>query len=127
MTQEDNESKIYTKLMQKRAVAIFLGFLFLVFGTDIPTEMDHPIFIMDEIVALALSVILLFSMLYLYRNKNTVEDLKRSMNIYLAVVIIFLAFKLLAATVIEAGDPDAVGNDIPSVIIGIMALIARFV
>jgi len=50
--------------MQKRAVAIFLGFLFLVFGTDIPTEMDHPIFIMDEIVALALSEFYVFNALF---------------------------------------------------------------
>jgi hypothetical protein len=127
MNQENDESKVYTKLMQKRAVAIFLGFLFLVFGTDIPGEMDHPIFIMDEIVVLILAVILLFSMLYLYKNKNTIEDLKRSLNIYLVVALLFFAIKLLTATVIEVGDPDALGNDIPAVIIGIMAIIARFV
>lgn len=66
-------------------------------------------------------------MLYLYKNKNTIEDLKRSLNIYLVVTLLFFAIKLLTATVIEVGDPDALGNDIATVIVGIMAIIARFV
>ena len=116
----------WTKLMQKRAVAIFASFLTLVFGSTAVSEMDHPLYAVDDLALLLIGVASLDLLLYVYRNKKTVADLKKSLNIFLILFVEGLLVKV-AFSGIEASDVDAFGDEIPSIIIIIFVLVSRFV
>lgn len=112
--------------MQRRAVAIFASFLTLVFGSTAASEMDHPFYAVDDLALLLIGVVSLFLFLYVYRNRKTVADIKKSLNIFVVLFLIGLIIKV-AFTGIEASDADALGDEVPSMIIIVFVLISRFV
>ncbi len=116
----------YVKWMQKRAVAVFASFLTLVFGSTAVSEMDHPLYAVDDIALLLIGVVSLVLLLYVYRNRKTVADIKKSLNIFVILFVVGLLIKV-AFTGIEASDADALGDEIPSMIIIIFVLVSRFV
>lgn len=117
---------VYTKWMQKRGVAIFSSFLLLVFGTTAASELDHPLYAVDDIALLLIGIVSLVMLLYVYKNPKGVGDIKKSMNIFTVLIIIGLLVKIVWAG-IEAGDADAFGDEIPSMIISLFILVSRFV
>ncbi len=124
MTAESDPS--YVKWMQKRAVAVFASFLTLVFGSTAVSEMDHPLYAVDDVALLLIGVVSLVLLLYVYRNRKTVADIKKSLNVFVALFVVGLLIKV-AFTGIEASDADALGDEIPSMIIIIFVLVSRFV
>lgn len=117
---------VYTKWMQKRGVAIFSSFLLLVFGTTAASELDHPFYAIDDIALLVIGVVSLVLLLYVYRNPKGVDDIRKSLNIFTVLIVVGLLVKIIFAG-IEAGDADAFGDEIPSIIIGLFILVSRFV
>lgn len=124
MTTESDPT--YVKWMQRRAVAIFASFLTLVFGSTAASEMDHPFYAVDDLALLLIGVVSLFLFLYVYRNRKTVADIKKSLNVFVVLFLIGLIIKV-AFTGIEASDADALGDEVPSMIIIVFVLISRFV
>ncbi len=124
MTTESDQ--VYVKWMQKRAVAIFASFLTLVFGSTAVSEMDHPLYAVDDVSLLLIGVVSLVLLLYVYRNRKTVADIKKSLNVFVVLFVVGLVIKA-AFTGIEASDADALGDEIPSMIIIIFVLVSRFV
>ncbi len=112
--------------MQRRAVAVFASFLTLVFGSTAVSEMDHPLYAVDDVALLLIGVVSLVLLLYVYRNRKTVADIKKSLNVFVVLFLVGLLIKA-AFTGIEASDADALGDEIPSMIIIIFVLVSRFV
>ena len=81
---------------------------------------------MDDAAFVVIGVCSLVLLLYLYRNRRTVNDLKTSLNIFTALMVIGVVVKIIFAP-IEAPDIDAFGDEIPSIIIGAMIVVSRFV
>ena len=124
MTTESDPT--YVKWMQRRAVAIFASFLTLVFGSTAFSEMDRPLYAVDDLALLLVGVVSLVMFLYVYRNRKAVADIKKSLNVFVVLFVVGLLIKILFAG-IEASDADAFGDEVPSIIIVIFVLISRFV
>jgi len=119
------ENRNLAREIARRRVAFVGAFLSLVFGFTITEEIsDSVLYIADDAALLLLGIVIIVLFL-LYRNKINEMDLKRFNNIAAIIFAIGLIIKIFAI-VIEAADPDALGDDIPSVIIFLVFLLNRF-
>ncbi len=124
--QNNNADSLHVKWMQRRAIAIFSSFFLLILGTAVISELAHPLYAVDDFFAIAVGVISLFMFLYIYKNRKSNKDIETSMNVFTVLVLLLILVKI-AFILIEAGDADALGDDIPTVLVGIMIVISRFV
>lgn len=108
---------------RRRAAGIF-GAVGVVFFGTILGELDHPIYITDEVVVGALGTATL--LLYLtYRKRSGLSDLKRHTNIFTVLMAIAFAGKI-AWYFVESGDPDAAGDDLGAIFFLVTILLNRF-
>lgn len=74
---------------------------------------------------MALSIITLI-LIAVWRNKQSLVELRKQHNGFTVLFVIALVFKLYAFTV-EANDPMNFGNEIPVLIFLILTIVNRFV
>lgn len=88
-------------------------------------EMDHVVYVVDDLVIGLVGAIVLI--LYLiWRKHGDVNSLKRDTNVFSALLLFALLIKIIWLFGVEIHDPDAIGDDIPSIYFLIVVLLNRF-
>lgn len=124
------ESIVYDKSivreLSRRRVFVFVS-VFLVLGGVgiILEESDMFLHAIDDyaMVALAVIALLVYAM---WRNKLSLTELKKQNNIFTALFVVALIFKLYG-TMTEIGDPTDFGDEIPLLIAFVLTIANRFV
>jgi hypothetical protein len=94
------------------------------FSGVITTELDHPIFAIDDITATVLGALVL--VLYLvWRKRDNLGDLKQDTNLFTAILGVAFLVKFIWLFV-EIGDPDAFGDDATSIFFLVAVLLNSF-
>ncbi|MBO0887656.1 hypothetical protein J2P12_00995, partial [Candidatus Bathyarchaeota archaeon] len=79
---------------------------------------------LDDYAIISLSIIALI-LIGVSWKMQTLDQLKKQHNIILALVVIALAFQVFAF-VVEIGDPEDFGNEVPSLVALALMLANRF-
>ncbi|MEM0117609.1 MAG: hypothetical protein QXX17_02635 [Conexivisphaerales archaeon] len=108
---------------RRRALGV-VGGLSLAFAPVIFSEMDHPLFTVDDLTVTILGAIILIVYLVL-RNRTSLSSLKSQTNLFTAIALVGLIVKF-AWIFVELGDPDAFGDDMSSLVLIIVILANRF-
>lgn len=121
-----SQSKQVAKELSKRRVFIFAAlFAILVLGSLIGEESDILSHVFDDVAIFWLSVIVLL-VIAISRKKVSIKELAMQHNV---ITVLFVAALLIqiAAIFIEMSDPADFGNEIPTLILIILAIANRFV
>ncbi|MDE1828194.1 MAG: hypothetical protein KGH65_03485 [Candidatus Micrarchaeota archaeon] len=121
-----SQSKQVVKELSKRRVFIFAAlFAMLVLGSLIGEESDILSHAFDDVAIFWLSVIVLL-VIAVSRKKVSLKELIMQHNV---ITVLFVAALLIqiAAIFIEMSDPADFGNEIPTLILIILAIANRFV
>ncbi|MCL4329472.1 MAG: hypothetical protein M1533_00530 [Candidatus Thermoplasmatota archaeon] len=115
-TQSGNEDMVQIERFKgmRRAYGLAAGaslaFLMVIFS-----ELDTPIFAVDDAVVALTGGIAVLVILFLKRNDLSLPSLKWQSNLFFILLLIGYLV-VLAWIPIELGDPDAVGDDFSSII-----------
>jgi hypothetical protein len=122
-----SEDKSIVRELGKRRVFIFFSVaIAIVFAVDaILVESDNPTFMIDDLGLVGISIFSL-ALLGIWWNRRSLEDLRSQHNIIAILFVIAVLFKLFGI-VVEMDHPDDFGNEIPGLIILLIAVINRFV
>jgi hypothetical protein len=86
-------------------------------------ELDKPIYVVDDIVAGVIGLIVL--LLYLvYRNKTSIGDMRKQTNIFTTLLVVAYAVKF-AWLFVELNDPDAMGDDVAAIFFLLAVILNR--
>ena len=118
--------KSVVRELSRRRVFVFIS-VFLVLGGVgiIVEESDMFLHALDDYAMVALAVIAILGFA-LWRNKLSLTELKKQNNIFAALFVVALIFKLYG-TVAEIGDPTDFGDEIPLLIAFVLTVGNRFV
>ena len=122
---QSNTDRALTKELARRRVWVFFAILVAAaFSGQLGEESDIFLHALDEYVLVALAVVALVVLAVMWK-KQALGELRKQHNILLVLFVIMLVFKLYAVSV-EFGDPQDFGNEIPGLIILIIAVANRF-
>jgi hypothetical protein len=101
-----------------------IGGASLAFGPVLLSELDHSIYIVDDLLVaiLGAAVLILYATL---KNRVSLADLQRQTNLFCALLIVAYALKFVWFFV-EIKDPDASGDDMSSMFFLVVVLANRF-
>ncbi|MDE1850970.1 MAG: hypothetical protein KGH54_04235 [Candidatus Micrarchaeota archaeon] len=120
------QAKAVAKELSKRRVFIFAAlFAILALGGLIGEESDMLAHAFDDIAILSLSVIVLL-VIGVSWKKVSFKELIMQHNVITLLFAVALAVQI-AAIFIEMSDPADFGNEIPSLILILLAIANRFV
>jgi hypothetical protein len=122
-----SEDKSIVRELGKRRVFIFFSVaIAIVFAVDaILVESDNPTFMIDDLGLVGISIFSL-ALLGIWWNRRSLKGLRSQHNIIAILFVIAVLFKLFGI-VVEMDHPDDFGNEIPGLIILLIAVINRFV
>jgi hypothetical protein len=121
--EEENLSLVRKWAGRRRAYGVIAG-ASLAFAPVLLSELDHPIFITDDVSVAILGAIVLI--LYsIFRNSTSLNGLKRHTNLFAALLILAYAIKFVWLFV-EIGDPDASGDDMSAIFFLAVIIANRF-
>jgi len=118
------EKALRKELGRRRVYIFFAAFYALALAGLIGEEGDIFIHALDEIVIVALSILVLV-LIFIWRKRITVGELRKQHNIITVLFAIALIFKLYAF-IVEANDPQDFGDEIPIAIGLVLTLLNRF-
>lgn len=108
---------------RRRGYGVAAG-LSVAFGLVVMEELDHPVFVIDDVLVLVVGLAIL-ALYAAMRRASSVNDLKAQVNLFAAMLILAYAVKL-AWIFVERGDPDAFGDDLSSIFLLITVIANRF-
>ncbi len=122
-----SEDKSIVRELGKRRVFIFFSVaIAIVFAVDaILVESDNPTFMIDDLGLVGISILSL-ALLGIWWNRRSLKELRSQHNIIAILFVIAVLFKIIGI-VVEMDHPDDFGNEIPGLIILLIAVINRFV
>jgi hypothetical protein len=124
------ESIVYDKSVvrehSRRRVFIFISVFLVLGGAGIILE-ESDIFLhaIDDYAMVALAIIALLGF-GVWRNKLSLAELRKQNNVFTALFVLALIFKLYG-TVAEIGDATDFGDEIPLLIAFVLTIANRFV
>jgi heme/copper-type cytochrome/quinol oxidase subunit 4 len=120
---DDQEPNEIRKWAGRRRAAGIIGAVSLAFFGTTMAELDKPIYVVDDIVAGVIGLIVL--LLYLvYRNKTSIGDMRKQANIFTTLLVVAYAVKF-AWLFVELNDPDAMGDDVAAIFFLLAVILNR--
>lgn len=123
--QGPTDQKGLVRELAKRRAFIFLFIpIIITLAFFITLEQDMLLHALDDYVIISLSIISLI-LIGASWKKQSLGQLKKQHNIIFAFLVIALAFQIFGVLV-EAGDSEDFGNEVPSLVALILMFINRF-
>jgi hypothetical protein len=118
--------KSFAREISRRRVFIFVSTFLVLAGVGIIIE-ESDMFLraIDDYAMVALAVIALLGFA-MWRNKLSVAELRKQNNVFAALFVVALLFKLYG-TISELGDASDFGDEIPLLIAFVLTIASRFV
>jgi hypothetical protein len=121
-----SEEKMMRRDLGRLRVFAFLAVALAALAVGIiGEESDILLHALDEYAIFALSIVVIL-LLVVWRKKRTLADLKMQLNVFEVLFVIMLVFKIFAFTQ-EMSDPTDFGDEIPLLIVLVLAVIQKFV
>ena len=124
LEEEEGNLSIARKWAGRRRAYGIIGAASLAFFPVLLAELDHPIYIIDDLGVAILGAIVLLVYLAL-RKKVSIANLRKQTNLFAALLIAAYALKF-AWLFIEIGDPDASGDDMSAIFFLVAVIANRF-
>jgi len=125
LTKEINEDiTLVRKWSGRRRAYGVVAATSLAFAPVLLNELDHPIFITDDLAVAVLGALVLVLYAF-FRNRTLVTDQRRQTNLFAALLIIAYAIKFVWLFV-EIADPDASGDDMSAIFFLAVVIANRF-
>lgn len=126
MAQPAQTDKGWIRELGRRRVFVFVAaFLVLALANAVREENDIFLHALDDNVIILLALIILVYVGISWK-KDTPEALRKQHNIVMLLLVVAVAFQIYGF-VQEINDPADFGNEIPSLMLLVLALVNRFV
>lgn len=126
MGQPAQTDKGWIRELGRRRVFVFVAaFLVLALANAVREENDIFLHALDDNVIILLALIILVYVGISWK-KDTPEALRKQHNIVMLLLVVAVAFQIYGF-VQEINDPADFGNEIPSLMLLVLALVNRFV